>query len=238
MLKGMFHFFRKENKVKNGKYDLARSILGDDFISPEEIQSGYKGFNYCSEVLRYLADTFPSEEVVVWLHNNNYVLIAGPPSPMSILEIRHRYWDLFYTIYQNWYDKREWASSEWREEVKSEWIMIRKGAVPDSTDKPLREQEKLLLKGEHVPSITGVAWSEATYKENRGKWLFGSMEVRTSTLTLLQDHNSPGIQPHMVYGNVVFGWSNRGGIGVTACLDYQKCWDLGLASARKPGSFK
>ena len=247
MLKGMFQFlnnvnkfFRKEKKMKNAKYDLARTILGDDFISPEEIQEGsyYTRLKYGDEMLQYFTDTLPCEDALEWLRDNNYVLIAGPPSSMSILDVRGLHNRLFYSYYRAWYDECEWASSEWQKEAKPEWLMVRKGAVPDSVDKPLKEQVKLLLKGEHVPSVVEVAWCESRYKEIRGKWLFGLIEVRTSTLTLVRDHNSPGIEPHWIYGAVIIGWSNRCGIGVTKCLNYEKSWDLGLASARKPCSFK
>ena len=64
-------------------HNRAKLILGKDFITTEEISQA-RNLAYNDEQLKMFADTLPSEEDIIWLRDNNYALVAGPPNP------RHR----------------------------------------------------------------------------------------------------------------------------------------------------
>lgn len=201
-------------------YDDVRVILGNDFITPQEIAVVRK-LTYTYEQLQHFAETLPSEEVLRWLRDNGFVLIAGPPSPMSLLEVRDLNAQLLYTKSDGWYAeaKQKFARND---KMTAEWLMLRKGIVPNSTDKNWGEQQKLLTEVEYVPNVAETTWGETTYKEVHHAWLFPNIYARTSSV------GSDG-------GRVGFGFSADGGVYV----NYHYRWAgrrydyLGLASARK-----
>ena len=61
-----------------GKTIFARSVLGDDIISPFNIAPVWN-LSYSEEQIQYLAKTFPSEDMLHWCKANNYALIVSPP---------------------------------------------------------------------------------------------------------------------------------------------------------------
>ena len=65
------------NQLPKG-HKLARLILGDDYITHEEITTAYD-FNYTEEQLEHFADTLPDRQTIFWLGANGYMLIAVPP---------------------------------------------------------------------------------------------------------------------------------------------------------------
>ncbi len=199
-------------------YDLARTILGKDFISPEEIAIARK-LTYNDEVLRHFTETLPSEEVLQWLRDNGFVLIAGTPNVMSLLEVRNINAQLFYTKSGGWYSEAKQKFSQ-NDKVTVEWLMLRKGIVSNSTSKTWDEQQKLLTEVEYVPNVAEATWGETTYREVRNVWLFPNIYARTSSV------GSDGRR-------VDFGDSAHGGVHVTYDGDGHRVDSLGLASARK-----
>jgi hypothetical protein len=199
-------------------YDLARTILGKDFITPREIAIVRK-LTYGDEVLRHFAETLPSEEVLQWLRDNSFVLIAGTPKAMSLLEIRSLNPQLFYTKSGGWYegDKERFSRGD---KVAAEWLMLRKGIMPNSTNKTCDKQQKLLTKVEYIPNVAEATWGETTLKEVRNAWLFPNINARTSSV------GSDG-------SRVYFGNSAYGGVNVDYRWDYDRSDYLGMASARK-----
>lgn len=202
-------------------YDLARTILGKDFITPEEIAIARK-LTYGDDVLRHFAETLPSEEVLQWLRDNGFVLVAGTPNPMSLLEVRNLNAQLFYTKSGGWYAEPKQKFSQ-NDKVTAEWLMLRKGIVPNSTSKTWDEQQKLLSEVEYVPNVAETTWGETTYKEVRNSWLFPNIYARTFSV------GSGGNRVNFVYSAV-------GGVDVYDYWDDYRNDYLGLASARKRNS--
>lgn len=202
-------------------YDLARTILGKDFISPEEIARARK-LVYGDDLLQHFAETLPSEEVLQWLRENGFVLMAGTPNPMSLLEVRNLNAQLFYSKEGGWYAEPKQKFSR-DDKVIAEWLMLRKGVVPKSTSKKWDEQQKLLSEVEYVPNASETTWGETTYKEVRNAWLFPSIYARTSSVVSDGDR-------------VYVGRSASGGVGVNYLWDDRRSGSLGLASARKRNS--
>ncbi len=89
--------------AKMPDYGLAESILGADFITPEEVAKSRKGVAYTDDQLSQFGDTVPSQEVLEWCRDNGYMLIAGPSRPMSLLEVRSLKKDYFYSKEGGWY---------------------------------------------------------------------------------------------------------------------------------------
>ena len=216
-------------KIKDGQalvipandYDLARTILGKDFITPEDIAVA-RGLTYSEEQLQYFAETLPSEEVLQWLRENGFVLVAGTPNPMSLLEVRNLNAQLFYSKEGGWYAEQKQKFSR-DDKVVSEWLMLRKGIVPKSTSKTWDEQQKLLTEVEYVPNAPETTWGETTYKKVRNTWLFSNIYARTSSVV------SVGYR-------VYVGYSANGGVLVNGYWDDDRYDFLGLASARKRNS--
>lgn len=67
-------------------YDLARLILGDDFISPEEV-SDILGESYNENQLYNLRHTLPDPKRLQRLYNDGYVLSAYPPKNLSLIDL-------------------------------------------------------------------------------------------------------------------------------------------------------
>jgi len=198
--------------------DDVRAILGKDFITPEEIAIARK-LTYSEDLLQHFTETLPPEEVLQWLRDNGFVLIAGTPGPMSLLEVRNLNARLFYTESGGWYAENKQKFSR-NEKVTAEWLMLRKGIVPNSTRKTWDEQQKLLAEVEYVPNAAETTWGETTYKEVRNAWLFSNIYARTSSAD--SDGDRVGV-----------GVSAGGGVGVSDAWDGLRYDSFGLASARK-----
>jgi hypothetical protein len=205
--------------AKMPNYDTARMILGKDFISPEDIAKA-RGVVYTEEQLLHFGKTMtPSQEVLKWCRDNDYMIVAGPPRPMSLLEVRDLNQKYFYSETGGWYanDKEKFARND---KVEPWWIMLRKKPIDDSTDKNWTEQQKLLQPAEFVPNAAEVTWAVTTYKAVRGVYLLPNVYVRTSSV------DSGGYR-------VSVGLFDSKGLNVSYCSDDVRNVNLGLSSARK-----
>ena len=207
----------KRFSTKAPDYDLVRTILGKDFISPEEIQKHRKGVVYMDEQLTQFGDTLPSKEVLEWCRDNGYMLIAGPNRPMSLLEVRSLRSDYFYSKEGGWYAKQKFAEID---KVETRWIMLRKEPAPQSTSKNWNEQQALLSEDEVTPNAAEVVWCMTTYKAVRNTYLLSSVYVRTSSLGLV------GLR-------VFVGFFAAEGLVVDYYWDHGRHGPIGLSAARK-----
>lgn len=170
-------FLRDDTPLKG--YEPARNILGDDFISPEEVAKA-RGVSYTVEQFKQLADTLPSAEALQWCEDNGYAVVAGSPTEMSLLDVRSAKSSLFYSETEGWYANQPFAANE---KVTCRWLAIRKTEVPNSLNKKWDAQQKLLSKDEEVPNAAEMSWFITTYYEVRGVYLFKGVYVRTSSVT-------------------------------------------------------
>ena len=202
-------------------YKLARSILGTDFISPEEIARIRLDICYTAEQLSYFDDTMPSREVLEWCRDNGYLLVAGPGRPMSLLQVcalKPRY---FYPADGDWYTEPSKIFSR-RDLVDTRWIMFRKEPAPNSAGKNWDEQQSLLSAVETVPNIAEVAWCTATYRAVRSIYLLRDIFVRTSSLAACDGQRVDIGYLEGIGFNIRYWWESGRD-------DY-----LGVSSARKP----
>lgn len=203
---------------KQPDYSLARTILGKDFISPEEIATA-RGLIYTDEQLATFGDTLPAQDILEWCRDNGMMLVAGPPKALSLLDIRAIKTDYFYSNKGGWYaDKaQKFARDDKAEPV---WIALRKEPVADSFSKNWSEQSEFVTVPMVVPNAAEAAWGLTTYKAVRGIYLLPNVYVRTSSI------DSGG---HHVY----VGLFDAKGLVVYSRWDGYRYVYLGVASARK-----
>lgn len=205
-------------------YTLARTILGSDFIPPEEIATA-RGVVYTDEQLAKFGETLPAAEVLHWCRDNGMMLVAGPPKAMSLLDIRALHTDFFYTKgpaknNAGWYDdeKQKFSRNDKAEPV---WIALRKEPVPGSLSRNWSEQSALVIAPMTVPNVAEVAWCLTTYKAVRNVFLLPSLYVRTSSLD--SDGDRVGVGGFDADGLYVGGgWDGyrRGNLGVTGARKF------------------
>ncbi len=200
-------------------YELARTILGKDFVSPEEVAESQRGVVYTSSQLSWFGDNLPTREVLEWCRDNGYILVAGPPKALSLLEIRELNRDYFYSKESGWYAEGQQKFSR-DDQVLAQWVMLRKGPVPNSTSRTWDEQQSLLSGLEIVPNAAEVVWGITTYKAVRNVYLLGGVYARTSSLDA-------------VGGRVYVGHFVADGLVVNDWSDGLRSSCVGLASARK-----
>ena len=209
----------KMHSAKQPDYTLARSILGGDFITPEEITTVRPDVVYTSEQIATLADSIPSADVLKWCKKSGYAVVAGSPSPMSLIDVRSAKSDHFYSKTEGWYANANQKFSR-DDKVSLGWLLIRKEPVPKSLSKNWDEQSALLGSGEFVPNAAEMSWVITVFYDVRGVRLFERVYVRTSSLV------SGG-------GRVSVGFFGSKGLDVDYNWDYDRDGLLGVAAARK-----
>jgi len=202
--------------TKAPDYTLAQTILGKDFITPEEVSKS-RGLTYSEDQLAKFGDTLPSQEVLVWCRDNGYMVVAGPNKPMSLLEVREMKSGYFYSKSGGWYSDQKFARND---KADTRWIVVRKEPVPDSTSKTWSEQQALLSDVEVTPNTAEVVWAITTYKAVRDIYLLPNIYVRTSSVVSGGARVSVGL--FVDEGLDVFYWDGD--------IRYS---NIGVSSARK-----
>jgi len=206
-------------------YTLAKSILGDDFITAEEIMVARPDVVYSPEQIVQLVATIPSEEALRSLKENGYGFMPQPPKALSLLDVQSKMsgiklpngQPLF--VDQSWYDKQAFAKNDLI--GSTGWLATKKAPVNGSLSKNWNEQNALLLtKAEHVPNAAEASWFITIFFGVRGVRIFENVYVRTSSVDSDGHH-------------VVIGDFDARGLILNDYWDYTRHGSLGLASARK-----
>lgn len=195
--------------------ELARKILGDDIIFPDEIAES-RGLSYTAEQLQHFADTMPSEEALRWCKGLDYAIVAGPPNQMGLLEVQGLDSELFCLQIGGWYANQCFAKDD---KAMPEWLAIRKEPAFDTMGKPWEEQLKLLPDHLRVPNVAEFAWFFTSYGEAKSVSLFRHFYWRISSVDSDGHH-------------VIFGPSLGEGLRVYRWDEVQYV-SVGLAVARK-----
>lgn len=204
---------------------IAREILGKNIISPEEI-ANVRALQYSEEQFKQLMEMFPSKDTLRWCRANNYAIVACPPKPMSLLNVRaldhdelFRYDRYFGDFGNSWFEHKDEKFAR-NDKTVFGWLAVRKKIVPGFADKSRSDQLPLLKNEERVPNAGEFAWFVTTYYKLRGVRLFEHTCAWTSSL------DARG-------GSVPLGLFNWRGLFVSeghrdCCYGY-----IGLAPARK-----
>ena len=204
--------------AKAPNYELAKNILGKDFISPEDIAKA-RGITYTDEQLAIFGDTLPAQEVLEWCRDNGMMLVAGPPEPMSTLDIRALKKDYFYSKEGGWYSNKSEKFAR-DDKVEPVWIALRKEPVADSFNKNWSEQSNLVVEPMIVPNAAKLLWGITTCRAVRDVCLFPNLYVRTSSVDSVS---------YLVY----LGFFVSDGLYVYYYWDDYRDGFLGLSAARK-----
>jgi hypothetical protein len=188
----------------------ASEIMGRNFFGVEEAILHF-GVNPSKQQLAYLAEVSWSEEVLATC-KDTHVLIAV--FPMSILDIRGKATDKFYT--QDWYNKQVFA--KYKGDVG--WQLVRKTPIDNSTSKTWSEQQALLSQDEETPSAQVMVYTIIGHFLATGERLFESVYVSTSSLDL------------DVY-RVIVGVFDSCGLNVDRWIGDDRNGGVGLSVARK-----
>ena len=203
--------------AKAPDYGLAQSILGADFITPEEVTKARPSIVYTAEQITALAESLPSEDVLKWCKENGYAVMPAPPTAMSTLDVREIQSAHFYSKTGGWYADQKFARED---KTSFGWLLIKKTPVSNSTSKTWNEQNKLLSALEKVPNAAEMCWFITTYFEVRGVRLFEGVYVRTSSLD-------------SVGHRVDVGFFDSDGLIVSYYWDGRRHDFLGVSAARK-----
>lgn len=203
--------------AKTPDYGLAQSILGADFITPEEVTKARPSVVYTNEQITALAESLPSEDMLKWCKENGYAVMPAPPTSMSTLDVREIQSAHFYSKTGGWYVDQKFARDD---KTSFGWLAIKKTPVVNSTSKTWNEQNKLLSKLETVPNAAEMCWFIMTYFEVRGVRFFEGVYVRTSSL------DSDGYRVNV-------GFFDSGGLYVGSWSDDGRNVFIGLSGARK-----
>lgn len=196
-------------------YQVARSILGDDLIAPEEIAC-CTSTQYTRTQMGISLSTFPSRQKLCELKENGYGLVPRPPEAQSILSIRNSNPAYFYSTKVGWKAQKTDFGDEksnlvpqefaWYEKGQpfaedaltgcSNWLAIRKDLVHGSRMKGWGAQESLLTKVEYAPEAAELCWFMAIFAAVRGIWLFENISVRTASRDAEGNRVYLGHYPH------------------------------------------
>lgn len=201
--------------IQNGGFEpttnqkRAREIIGRNMFGVEEAIRHF-GVNPKRQEVAALSE-IPFSEATLEACKNSHVLVAV--FPLSILEIRSKA-KLFYD--QSWYNKESFA----KDRGETEWQLIRKTPVDNSTSKSWTEQQALLPKNDETPEARTLVYTTIGHFLATGERLFEKIYVRCS------DVASGG-------GRVCVGGFDATGLFVDLHSDVYRRDALGVSSARK-----
>lgn len=160
--------------------EIARNILGQDFLSTGQVEQAY-GFSYMENLRKTLAITVPSVEALRWARDEGRVVMPTLPYDYSLLQ----YLDFADILFPREIDKwlvRSFRSFSGVDTVQScSWLTVRKEPYPDSLNKDLTQQQKLLGEEEYIPNVTELMYAIHTYYKVSGVCLLKNVSVRTSS---------------------------------------------------------
>lgn len=191
------------------RIELARDILGDDFLSLEEV-SQVRGITYSRDQLVEFGKTLPDEEVLLKYRRRGCILVPGPSADQNLLEIHALSPHLFEVKTSMWYTGLREKFSR-REVVKFRHYAFMKEPAPRSLNKEMSSQCNLLTKSERVPNIAEAVWCITTYelvrsiKLYQNVWAWSSTEVGSSLgqlVTFGRDFPKEGLRIDSWHGNI------------------------------------
>jgi hypothetical protein len=187
----------------------AAQIMGSNFHGPQHTnkyfgvrmgQKVFKSVPFDAETLRAVADT--------------HVLVAAPA--VSVMDIRGKATDVFYSNRDPWYGLREQKFAQAK--IEAGWYLVRKDEVPHSTSKRWSDQQTMVKSPDFVPEANLAAYAYAVHFLATGERMFSRVWTRTNSVA--------------AEGGRVYLDGDADGLGVDDWNDGAGC-DVGVASARK-----
>lgn len=148
----------------------------------------------------------PKSKQVEWCSKNSYLIIPGPPRPLSVIEIHQVAKYFFCTTRNPWFASEDRVNND---RVESRWYIVRDGVLENSESRPMIDQMSLMRPKERLLNVAEVAWLEVISKINFKRFLLPSFSTRTSTV-FMRDRN------------ISVGGSKMSGISVSNSHDNNK----------------
>ena len=158
-----------------GSFSQAKELLGASPVySPTDVERVF-GVRFTSEHMTALENIPFSDEVLTSCAGTHMLF---PGYPLSLLDIREKKADLFYSQSGGWYaEARETFS---RETVPIRWNLLRMEPIPGSFSKNWDEQHTLLLAGEEVSTAATLTFATILHFGATKKRLLERTYVRVS----------------------------------------------------------
>lgn len=207
-------------------YTEAYSILGKGFITANQIMAACD-VTYTEDQRIAPGKSLPEATILKKIRNAGMMLVAGPPTAMSMLDVRALHTDYYPAPYRDgcdWYNSttthttvKEFATADKVEAVR--WIALRKEPIDGSLWKSLEAQQRLVAKPLYIPNAAEVTWGLTTYKAVNGVYLLDDVFVRTSS-------RFRGYR-------VVVGFRDVKGFAIGFCHNKNDAGPLGILAAQK-----
>jgi len=196
--------------AKAPDYNLVQSLLGVDFITPEDVAKA-RGITYTNEMLLAYGNSLPSVSHLEWCYTNGMILVPGPASPTALLGVRDLKAGYFYSKTGGWYanDNEKFSRND---KVEAGWLALLKKEVTGSLNENWSSQKGLVVAPMIVPNAGEATWGLTTYKAVRGIELHPNIYVRTSSVDSDGNHVNIGFNPEGL--NVNYWYDAFLGIGV------------------------
>ncbi len=203
----------KSTTSLNPQWLCAREIMGHNYLGVEEAIRHFR-VNPSRRQIAILSEV-PFTEVTLEERKNTHILTAV--FPLSILEIRSKVISNQHLFYdQEWYNNEAFAKNR----GKTEWRLIRKTPVANSTSKTWNEQWALLAKNEETPTARVMVYTIIGHFLVTGERLFERIYIRCSAV------GSGG-------GRVSIGSFGSDGLVIDVDWDDYRSDYVGVISARK-----
>lgn len=200
--------------------DLARLILGDDLITPEDIEAK-TGIRYTDEQKAHADATMPTDlETLQAIKADGMMMVFGPSEDLSLLEVRDLDNQLFYLKKDGWYAESKHSFSRTDKVRGGQWLIIRKTPVDGLTSKNWSEQSAMIKSGDRVPNAAEMSYAVTMYYKVRNVYLLKGIYVRTSSVdadgrrVYVGDFDSDGLYVYDWYDS-----SLRSNIGVASARE-------------------
>ena len=175
----------------------ARRILGRHLIVPAELQ-GRAGIPSYERDQLITRSQFPNRRVLRALRRGGFVLIPGPPSPMTLIEIidldpqRWRgvagSWDPAWDrAHRRHLSNKQRLGSVREHTAKAAWIAVKVVAPRASVGKPLADQVRALEANERIATAPEMAWAMLVC-DHVGIKLNHNVRARTASTNRFDDN--------------------------------------------------
>lgn len=160
-------------KADVSDYDHAYEILGDDFISPLETADphqviGGRSLTYTREQLETFAATLPRRETLEWCKAHEFIVVAGPPRPLSFLNILTLKRGHFHPA-----SYRDHYCDDVPGKILPQWLILRKQPVLllNPHNEPVDATIRRLPKEERPANAAELVWGMIAYREKTSRFL-------------------------------------------------------------------
>lgn len=171
LLKNLIKYIRKGCRDIPRRRDLALLVLENDFISPISINKAF-GEVYSKKEVSLLFKNLPNLGKLIWLKENNFILMPKIWTPMNLWGIMRLYPELFENTAKSWLQMNH-TPLETLDFTKDRmesggWIAVKKGQIERSSKRTFNEQERSLKKFEVIPNVTELIYSIVIFHKIRG----------------------------------------------------------------------